>query len=334
MKVFRWEPPHWAAVAWTVPGPNGKGKPYWGKEPAVGWNLTGASKLVFSARATRQCKIEVQTMAFGDQRFGDSSSFGLMQQVELAQEWQRFELDLAGEKDHLSRVICGLVIGLNGGSTGAPPISVWLDEIFFQFPSAEANVEPEPLSDSQGRVLYDNKHHGVSPVDWMPAEAGEMVLLDPAFKPEPTDKNTCIKMTLKEWCSPHWCAIAWVVDPENKGQPYWGDAPRQAWDLRPFDELHFRARADRRVKVQFKIGVLGDKPYGDSAFPPIQTNFIEVDTQWKNHVLKLKDKPRDLSRIVTPFCVVWARDQQVETPVELFLDDIKLVAVKKNPEKR
>jgi hypothetical protein len=111
----------WAGVVWQNPEND------WGDQPG-GWNLTGATRLVWRARGARGG--EAVSFFFGiigkEKPFPDSAT-GRLDNARLTSEWTEFSIPLAG-KD-LSRIKTGF--GWTVAGQGAP-VTFYLDDIRFE----------------------------------------------------------------------------------------------------------------------------------------------------------------------------------------------------------
>lgn len=114
-------PDAWAGVVWQNPVND------WGDQPG-GWNLTGAKRLVFSARGEKGG--EAVSFQFGllgrEKRFFDTAQSKL-ENVKLTTDWKEYAIDLTG-KD-LSRIKTGFCWVVAG--QGAPVV-FYLDNIRYE----------------------------------------------------------------------------------------------------------------------------------------------------------------------------------------------------------
>ena len=184
----------------------------------------------------------------------------------------------------------------------------------------------KPILTKQKRFwVYDDfSLNSWIPANWMPKNASKIItIFNPSCKDHPKGRSRCIHVRIDKWRSPYWCGVAWAIpNPKNAGKPYWGKEPARGWDLRGAKRVVFWARAPKKCRVQFKVCILGDKKYGDSAPFPAQTEFITLTPKWKQYSIDLKGV--NLSRVVTGFCFVTNRDSQPKPnqPVEFYLDSI------------
>lgn len=154
--------------------------------------------------------------------------------------------------------------------------------------------------------------------NWMPAEAKDMKqdfsLTD---EKDPFQGSSCIRMSLK-FLPPDWCGLAVSCKAD-----YWGEADDDsAFDLRKAQRLVFYARgAKGGERVQVKVGVLGDKPFGDSAKKPLATPQLTLSKSWRRYELKARPDV-NLSRVVTPFCIVANRANNTDESITVYFDQI------------
>jgi hypothetical protein len=118
-------PCKWAGVYWQYPPNN------WGKDAAnkgKGLDLSGYRRLIFSARADRECKIEFKVGGI-DEPYGDSLSYPRTTTAKLDSSWKEFQIQLDGAK--LNHIIGGFCWVSNwdsnpGGAT------FYLDDVRFE----------------------------------------------------------------------------------------------------------------------------------------------------------------------------------------------------------
>jgi hypothetical protein len=97
-----------------------------------------------------------------------------------------------------------------------------------------------------------------------------------------------------------WCGVA-VASKED----YWGETPGPSFDMQGYKRLVFWARGEKGGEViQVKVGIAGDKPFGDSTKIALSTPRIRLDRKWTEYSLDLDAADEDLKRIITPFVVV------------------------------
>ncbi len=108
----------WGGVVWQNPAGD------WG-DRGGGYDLTGAKKLTFWARGENGG--EAVTFLYGTigkpKKFHDTAT-GKLDKVSLTNDWQRYEIDVAG-KD-LTRIKTGFVWTL---ASGGKPITFYLDDV-------------------------------------------------------------------------------------------------------------------------------------------------------------------------------------------------------------
>ena len=111
---------NWVAVAWQHPPNN------WGEQDG-GFDLTGATRLEIWARGEYGGeKVEFGVGLLGRGREHKDSAIVKTRQIELTDEWRRYDVPLKGED--LSSLKTALVVTLQGR---ASPVTVYLDSIRF-----------------------------------------------------------------------------------------------------------------------------------------------------------------------------------------------------------
>lgn len=160
------------------------------------------------------------------------------------------------------------------------------------------------------------------PYGWMPKEAADMMTLSLNHESNAREKR-CIAATVKKWVPPWWCGVAFISGPDNP--PFWGEEDiGWYYDLSGLKKkkLVFYVRSDSNTRIQVKVGILGDKQFGDSLKLPAQTKWLKLKKEWTRYELALSKY--DLSRVCNGFTFVLARNQQEEprAPVDFFIDDI------------
>jgi len=118
-------PCKWAGVYWQYPPNN------WGKEKAhaeKGFDLSQYKRLIFWARADKDCRIEFKAGGMIGQ-YGDSLKEARVKNAKLTTSWQKCEIDLDGAD--LSHIIGGFcwVTNWNENSDG---ITFYLDDIRYE----------------------------------------------------------------------------------------------------------------------------------------------------------------------------------------------------------
>jgi len=186
------------------------------------------------------------------------------------------------------------------------------------------NNRPE-LNEQKRFWVYEDSHLNLwKAANWMPQEATTMIkVFDPNCEENPKFGKRCIRVRIEKWTEPNWCGVAWAIpNPKDPAGGYWGEEPAPGWDLRGAKRVVFWARAPKPCRVQFKAAIIGDKPYGDSAASPAQTDWLSLTPEWKEYTIDLKNV--DLSRVITGFCFVTNRDAQSErdAAVDFYLDQI------------
>jgi hypothetical protein len=105
--------------------------------------------------------------------------------------------------------------------------------------------------------------------------------------------------------SPGWCGVAWSKAPNGDRKEYFGETNSiPVFDLRGARKLVVHLRGQKGGEsVQIKVGILGDKPYGDSLPSPIESNWFRITTEWQQFEIEIA-QDADLSRVFTPLCWV------------------------------
>mgnify|MGYP001571510438 CR=1 FL=1 len=156
--------------------------------------------------------------------------------------------------------------------------------------------------------------------NWMPGNAGKMVQLDLTDKTEPASGSTAVRVVVKLE-DPNWCGIAVASFPDG-----WGLKPQPAYEeLKNAKKLVFFARGHKGEgeTIKVKVAIAGDKPHGDSAKIPAETEWITLGKSWKKYELSLKGY--DLTRVITPFAFVTDKAHNSGGALTFYLDDIYFV---------
>jgi hypothetical protein len=115
----------WAGIYWQNPPNN------WGTIPDAGFDLRGATKLVFWARGQKGGEVinefKMGGISSGEYIDSDSASIG---PIQLTSEWKRYEIDLRGRD--LSYVIGGFCWATNIDVNDPGGIIFYLDEIKYE----------------------------------------------------------------------------------------------------------------------------------------------------------------------------------------------------------
>lgn len=118
-------PCKWAGVYWQYPPNN------WGKDSVhkdAGFDLSAHKKLVFWARAEKECRIEFKVGGIAEQ-FGDSLKSPRTNRAKLTTSWQEFEIDLDGAD--LSHIIGGFCWATDW-QTNPDGVTFYLDDIRYE----------------------------------------------------------------------------------------------------------------------------------------------------------------------------------------------------------
>jgi hypothetical protein len=150
--------------------------------------------------------------------------------------------------------------------------------------------------------------------NYMPEQAGKMLKVNMACKTDPQAGATCIRVDVR-WQDPFWCGVAVSCAPD-----YWGETNRAAFDLRRARKLVFYARGEKGEEmIEVKAGIIGDKPYGDSAKESVSSGWIALRKSWQRYEVDVSTV--DMSRCVTPFAFVASKDRNGRD-ITFFLDEI------------
>lgn len=141
-----------------------------------------------------------------------------------------------------------------------------------------------------------------------------------------SEKEHCMRVKLV-WGDATWASIAYISGPDKPA--WWGETNRGRYynlSVLPKKKLVFHLRGDHGgeiIKVQ--MGVLGDKPFGDSLTKPIVSAEIKLTQAWVRYEIDLKDVPNaELANICNGFGVNVEHDSQPGNPTEtqFFIDDV------------
>ena len=187
----------------------------------------------------------------------------------------------------------------------------------------------EPPLDAQNRFRVYGETGQPAPFiphGWMPEEAATVITeFDPNCEQTPYAGDRCLAITAQWTQSLDWCGVAWITKEQAEdGSPWWGQDPSgNAYDLTGAVELVVHARGEQGgERVQFKVGILGDKPDGDSTVTPIASDWVTLSTEWQTFTLGLAG--HDLSRMVNGFTWVTSKSKQENGNggLRVFLDDV------------
>ena len=209
-------------------------------------------------------------------------------------------------------------------------------------PPADLHIMP-PILDAAGRFwVYrnggDKPRLPFLPYGWMSdaSNATSVIKLDLETRNQTnagtpatntTETNRCINVSITWTPSVTWAGIAFISGPDSPA--WWGDSNRgRYFDLSslPKKKLVYHVRADRdggQIKIQ--LGVLGNRPFGDTLPSPIVGNPVTLTTKWERHEIDLHAVPAaELRRICNGFGVLVELGEQPSetTRTEFYLDDI------------
>ncbi len=158
----------------------------------------------------------------------------------------------------------------------------------------------------------------------MPAEGADMMKLQLNDKTHPAFGKTSLRITT-EFLPPNWCGIAVACKPD-----YWGIKKNEpAYDLSKATKLVFYARGDKGGEtIQVKVGIAGDKPFGDSAKVASATRWIALKKTWERYELPINQTRTNLQRTIIPFTLVTSQIQNEDSEITIWLDQIYYVTGK------
>ncbi len=111
----------------------------------------------------------------------------------------------------------------------------------------------------------------------------------------------CLKYTVHLDKDPGWCGVVWSKAPSGDNPTNWAGTPTiPAYNLKGAKKLIVHLKGQRGGEsLQIKLGVLGDKPYGDSLPSPVESKWFKLTTEWRQFEIEIPDDT-DLSRVFTP----------------------------------
>ena len=200
----------------------------------------------------------------------------------------------------------------------------------------------QPVLDAEGRFwVYRNglAHPPMpfAPYGWMSdtTNLAQLIKIDLACADNPnqvikapgtSEKENCINVKIT-WGDATWASVAFISGPDKP--PWWGDSNRgRYYNLAGLSKkkLVFYARGGsggETIKIQ--LGMLGDKPFGDSMHKPLVGDDIVLTQDWTRHEIDLKDiSSAELGHICNGFGFVVERNSQAGASAEtvFYLDDI------------
>jgi hypothetical protein len=157
-----------------------------------------------------------------------------------------------------------------------------------------------------------SENHGCW-TNYMPENA--RIFLNMAAK-EARRGDSSIKITFDCNTPPYWCGIA-----VSTREDYWGDRSGPGYNLAWAKKLVFYAKGQRGGEtLQFKIAILGDKPYGDSNKLPVASPWVKLTSSYRRYEMDLSGQ--NLSRVVTPFCIVTNKAHNDNGQITFYIDEI------------
>ena len=192
--------------------------------------------------------------------------------------------------------------------------------------SSSAQDIRKPHLDADGRFyVYKPSASGTSmpfvPYGLMPTEAAQMMKVNVTNHDDPflpgnvgTAKTdvTCIDVKIS-WQAPAWCGCAFISGPDK---PAWWAEDDRGWyyDLSVLNKkklvFYARAKGGQDTRIQVKVGILGDKKYGDSMPLPVETRWLKLPTKWTRYELDLSGfTAQQLGKICNGLTFVTNQDQ-------------------------
>jgi hypothetical protein len=139
-----------------------------------------------------------------------------------------------------------------------------------------------------------------------------------------SSSGCCLKYIAHLDRKPGNCGVAWSKAPRGDAPGVWGETNSiPVWNLQGARKLVVNLRGQRGgEQVQIKVGILGDKPYGDSLRTPIESKWFELTTAWQAFEIAIPDRA-DLTRVYTPLCWVANDVHQPEgmSTITFYIDD-------------
>jgi exo-beta-1,3-glucanase (GH17 family) len=176
--------------------------------------------------------------------------------------------------------------------------------------------------------LYIYREHGAADNHFTPTgregDAGD-VRVDEAWRKDVYRGETCLRIRMDavgagpnrcDYGPPcRWAGLRWLQPAHNWGRS--GEFAGQGLDLRGFQRVVFRARAEAPCTVSFLVGGV-DTAYGDSLAFPART-VCRLDERWREYSIDLSGG--DLSHIIAGFgcATTWENNP---AGVTLYLDEI------------
>ncbi|MCK4340647.1 MAG: hypothetical protein KAY37_02845 [Phycisphaerae bacterium] len=173
----------------------------------------------------------------------------------------------------------------------------------------------------------DSPKNHYKPTGYM-GDCGD-IHIDETFEDRPHSGQTCIRIVYdakgkkpneclyRPPCK--WAGVYWQHPPNNFGKNPANKG--KGFDLSAYGRLVFWARADRKCKIEFKVGGI-DAPYGDSLSYP-RSKTAKLNDKWREFQVDLKGA--DLKHIIGGFCWVSNWDANPDG-VTFYLDDIRFDA--------
>ncbi len=142
----------------------------------------------------------------------------------------------------------------------------------------------------------------------------------------PEERNCCMRVRVT-WTDATWASVAFISGPDDP--PWWGDNNSGSYyDLSnlPKKKLVFYARGEHGGEViQAQIGLLGNKPFGDSLHKPVASEDVKLTQDWARYEVDLNNvQPSELTRVCNGFGATAQLAKQPGTPTEtvFYIDDV------------
>ncbi len=170
----------------------------------------------------------------------------------------------------------------------------------------------------------DSPKNHYKPTGYM-GDCGD-IHIDETFEDQPHSGQTCIRIVYDAkgkgpnecpYSPPcKWAGVYWQTPPNNWGKNTANKG--KGFDLNAYRRLVFSARADRKCKIEFKVGGI-DAPYGDSLSYP-RSKTAKLDDNWREFQIDLEGA--NLKHIIGGFC--WASNWDANPDgATFYLDDIR-----------
>jgi hypothetical protein len=152
----------------------------------------------------------------------------------------------------------------------------------------------------------------------IPAEGAKMLTWNMSDRADPQSGGTCMKVNCK-FAAPNWCGLAVSCLPDYFGVK--DSPPGTAFNLQGARRLVFWAKGEKGNEyIQVKCAAFGDKPFGDSAKTPIESEWIHLTKGWKEYHIDVSGY--DLHRVINPFLFVTDKAHNEDDDITFYVDEI------------